>query len=67
VTYVTHYKLMASERLYSSQSKIAFPSQERLSAQIGAAGLVVQQWLGDWLGSPYCSTSPEIIPIGTPR
>jgi SAM-dependent methyltransferase len=67
VTYGTHYKLMADDRLYSSRSKIAFASQDRLSAQILSAGLVVQQWLGDWLGSPYCSTSPEIIPIGTVR
>jgi SAM-dependent methyltransferase len=64
VTYGTHYKPMANDRLHSSRSQIAFPSQEKLSAQIAAAGLVVRQWLGDWLGSPYCSTSPEIIPIG---
>jgi len=64
VTYGTHYKPMANDLLYSSQSKIAFASQEKLSAQIAAAGLVVRQWVGDWLGSPYCSTSPEIIAIG---
>lgn len=67
VTYGTHYKLMADDRLHSSRSKIAFVSQEQLSAQIGAAGLAVRQWLGDWLGSPYCPTSPEIIAIGTAR
>ena len=64
VSYDTCYEVTADERLHSSRSKIAFPSQEKLSAQIAAAGLVVRQWLGDWLGSPYCSTSPEIIPIG---
>lgn len=67
VTYGTYYKPMASDRLHWSRSKIAFPSQEQLSTQIVAAGLTVQQWLGDWLGSSYCSASPEIIPIGTAR
>jgi len=63
VTYGTFYKL-ADERLYSSQSKIAFPSQERISALIHDAGLAVDQWLGDWSGTPFSSTSPEIIPVG---
>jgi SAM-dependent methyltransferase len=67
VTYGTYYQPTTSDRLHSSRSQIAFASQEWLAAQIVAAGLVVQQWLGDWLGSPYGSTSPEIIPLGTAR
>ena len=63
VTYGTFYKL-ADGRLYSSQSKIAFPSQERLVSLIDAAGLTVERWLGDWSGTPFSLTSPEIIPIG---
>jgi len=63
VTYGTFYKL-ADDRLYSSQSKIAFPSQERLASLIDAAGLTVERWLGDWSGTPLSSGSPEIIPIG---
>jgi ubiquinone/menaquinone biosynthesis C-methylase UbiE len=63
VTYGTFYKL-ADERVHSSQSRIAFPSQERLASLIDAAGLTVERWLGDWSGTPFSSTSPEIIPIG---
>ena len=63
VTYGTFYKL-ADDRLYSSQSKIAFPSQRHLSALIHDAGLTVDQWLGDWSGTPFSPASPEIIPVG---
>jgi ubiquinone/menaquinone biosynthesis C-methylase UbiE len=66
VTYGTFYKL-ADGRLYSSQSKIGFPSQERLASLIDAAGLTVERWLGDWSGTPFSSASPEIIPIGMLR
>ncbi|CAN5354258.1 class I SAM-dependent methyltransferase [soil metagenome] len=64
VTYGTFYK-RADGRLHSSQSKIAFPSQERILASIHDAGLAVEQWLGDWSGTPFSPASPEIIPIGT--
>jgi len=64
VTYGTFYKL-PDGRLHSSQSKIAFPSQERLASLIDAAGLTVERWLGDWSATPFASTSPEIIPVGT--
>jgi len=64
VTYGTFYKL-ADDRLFSSQSKIAFPSRERLASLIDAGGLTAEQWLGDWSGTPFSPTSPEIIPVGT--
>jgi SAM-dependent methyltransferase len=67
VTYATHYKLPSNDLPYSAQSKIAFPSQERLASLIDAAGLTVDRWLGDWSGSPFSSASPEIIPIGMSR
>lgn len=63
VTYGTFYK-QADDRLHSSQSKIAFASQERIASLIGEAGLAVERWLGDWSGTPYAPGSPEIIPIG---
>ncbi len=63
VTYGTFYKL-ADGRQHSSQSRIAFPSQQRIAAAIGAAGLFVDRWLGDWSGTSYAPASPEIIPIG---
>lgn len=63
VTYGTFYEL-ADGRLLSSQSKIAFPSQERIASLIDAAGLTVERWLGDWSGTPFSSDSPEVIPVG---
>ncbi len=67
VTYGTYYKLPSNDRPYSAQSKIAFPSQERLASLIDAAGLAVERWLGDWSGSPCSPDSHEIIPIGMLR
>ncbi len=64
VTYATYYKVMADDRLYSSQSKIAFPSHAQLASLMPACGLVVQRWLGDWSGTAYATSSPEIIPVG---
>jgi len=64
VTYGTHYKTTANDRLYSSRSRIAFPSQELLSSLIHSEGLAVQEWLGDWCGAPYSPMAPQIIPLG---
>jgi ubiquinone/menaquinone biosynthesis C-methylase UbiE len=63
VTYGTFYK-QADDCLHSSQSKIAFASQEQLASLIDEAGLAVERWLGDWSGTPYAPGSPEIIPVG---
>jgi SAM-dependent methyltransferase len=67
VSYDTFYRVVADDRRFSSQSKIAFPSRERIASQIEQAGLVVSQWLGDWTGTRYSQSSPEIIPVGALR
>jgi ubiquinone/menaquinone biosynthesis C-methylase UbiE len=67
VTYGTYYKIVANDRLYSSQSEIAFPSQEQLSSLISEADLAVQEWLGDWSGAPYTPMTRQIIPVGRLR
>jgi SAM-dependent methyltransferase len=64
VTYQTCYEIVADGRVYSSVSKIAFPSREELALGIDEAGLTVDTWLGDWEGRPCTPTAPEIIPIG---
>ncbi len=64
VTYGSYYKIVADDRLYSSQSKIAFPSQEQISSLVDGANLAVQEWLGDWSGAPYTSMARQIIPVG---
>ena len=64
VTYGTCYKMTANDRTYSSQSRIAFPTQAQIASLLPAAGLTVQQWLGNWSGVPYGPMTPEIIPVG---
>ena len=67
VTYRTHYEIAESAQSFSAESKIAFPTKESLSEMMADAGLVVEEWLGSWLGEPCTATSPEIIPIGRRR
>lgn len=67
VEYDTFYRVAADERVYSAQSKIAFPLYEDLVSMMDEAGLVVEQWLGGWDGRPFEATAPEIIPIGRRR
>jgi SAM-dependent methyltransferase len=67
VTYETHYEVLASGRRFSAKSDISFPTKEALAEMLDGAGLIVEEWLGDWLGGAYRRTSPEIIPIGRLR
>jgi SAM-dependent methyltransferase len=64
VTYWTFYEIAATQRTLSAESRIAFPTKDALEAMFSNAGLVAEQWLGDWHGAPYAKNSPEIIPIG---
>lgn len=61
--YDTFYDLAGGRRLHA-EARIAFIDQETLAAEITAAGLVVERWLGGWDGRPIAATAPEIIPIG---
>ena len=62
-TYETHYRIVGG-RIFSTRSRIAFPSRDEVSDAIGKAGLRAERWLGDWFGAPWHPTAPEIIPIG---
>jgi hypothetical protein len=64
VTYWTHYRVQATGKHLSAESKIAFPSKAELERQIADAGLQVEQWFGDWHGATYGDAMPEIIPVG---
>lgn len=66
-TYETHYEVLSGGRRFFAASKIAFPTKESLAAMLEDAGLAVEQWLGDWHGTPLDPASPEIIPIGRLR
>jgi len=67
VTYSTFYEIPRGKPTLGAESKIAFPQKEELAEMLGEAGLLAEQWLGDWDGAPYVATSPEIIPIGRLR
>lgn len=65
VTYWTHYRVTASGKTLSAESRIRFTPQESLAALLDDAGLAADTWLGDWQGNPYTPRAPEIIPIGS--
>ncbi|RUX25107.1 methyltransferase domain-containing protein [Mesorhizobium sp. M7A.F.Ca.US.011.01.1.1] len=67
VTYSTFYEIPGGRQVLGAESKIAFPAKDDLAAMLDEAGLLVEQWLGDWQGEAYVDTSPEIIPIGRLR
>lgn len=67
VTYGTSYEVLASGRRLSAKSKIAFPTKDALDEMLDAAGLHVEEWLGDWSGRAYSRMSPEMIPVGRLR
>ena len=64
VTYETHYQILESGRTFSASSKIRFTAREELAAMLEEVGLAVDQWLGDWTGEAWESTSRKIIPLG---
>lgn len=67
VTYRTHYRIVESGESFSAASEIRFTPRKRVAAMLDAAGLEVDEWLGDWPGGPCEPSSPEIIPIGRLR
>ncbi|UVK42190.1 class I SAM-dependent methyltransferase [Mesorhizobium sp. AR07] len=67
VTCSTFYEIPGGRSVLGAESKIAFPEKEDLAGMLDEAGLLAEQWLGDWDGEPYVATSPEIIPIGRLR
>ncbi|MBB1248241.1 class I SAM-dependent methyltransferase [Rhizobium sp. G21] len=63
VCYETAYRLASGETL-SSRSSIRFIDQAHLAGLIARAGLVIDVWLGDWIGAPFEPGCKEIIPLG---
>ena len=61
------YPIIADGPVHFSQSQIAFPSRDKPSLLIEAAGLEVERWMGDWSGAPWSPQAAEIIPLGRLR
>ena len=64
VTYQSIYRVNATGRCHSAESRIKFTDRDRLAALMDESGLLVDRWLGDWTGGDYDPASPEIIPLG---
>jgi SAM-dependent methyltransferase len=64
VTYQTFYRIKSSGQILSAASRIRFAPQDVIARHIEEAGLVVDQWLGDWQGGAGHEQAKEIIPIG---
>jgi ubiquinone/menaquinone biosynthesis C-methylase UbiE len=64
LTYENGYRVLSTGQTFSASAQIRYTPREKLAALIEAAGLVVENWLGDWDGSPYHPDVREIIPVG---
>ena len=67
VTYETHYRVIETGQVFSASSQLRFTARDDLAAMLDEAGLVVDDWLGDWAGGPCGPVSKEIIPVGRLR
>ena len=61
VGFTTTFTRSGWERPQRSRSTLRFLGREALSAFLAEAGLVVEECLGDWDGSPFTPAAPEII------
>lgn len=64
LSYANGYRRIDGDKTFAASAQIRYTPQAELAQRIAAAGLVVDQWLGDWLGNPYDQDASEIIPIG---
>lgn len=64
VTYQSFYRIAATGQTLSAPSRIRFAPKDVIARYIAEAGLVVDQWLGDWQGGPWHENAKEIIPVG---
>jgi SAM-dependent methyltransferase len=64
LSYSNSYRVEKTGAVHSASAQIRYTGRDDLSDRLGAAGLAVDTWLGDWQGNPYRATSKEIVPIG---
>jgi SAM-dependent methyltransferase len=61
---VEHYRILASGKRLRSDFRLRFSTQSALADAITAAGLVVENWFGDWDRRPFAGNGREIIVVG---
>lgn len=64
LTYENGYRVLETGKDYSAIAKIRYTPKDKLAEMIVEAGLVVDEWLGDWHGAAWTPNSKEIIPVG---
>ncbi|MDH4440350.1 MAG: class I SAM-dependent methyltransferase [Rhizobium sp.] len=63
VTFDAVFTLLETSEQRVSQSRLRFADRETIARLLAETGFETVVWLGDFDGSPYSETSPEIIPI----
>ena len=63
VSYDTVYEVDGGHR-WQATSRIRFATKDNIQHAICNAGLVVDQWLGDWQGGGFTEQSAEMIALG---
>jgi SAM-dependent methyltransferase len=64
LTYVNGYRVLATGKEYSATAQIRYTPRDALAALVAEAGLAVDEWFGDWLGTPMTPDAKEIVPLG---
>ena len=64
LTYTNTYRVQRTGETNIASAQIRYTPYAELAARIAAAGLVVDQWFGDWHGTPYHPAAKDIIPLG---
>jgi SAM-dependent methyltransferase len=64
LTYQTGYDVLQTGQSFSQMAQILYTPKDELASMIAEAGLVVEEWLGDWDGNSFHQNAREIIPIG---
>ncbi|MGR3662767.1 MAG: class I SAM-dependent methyltransferase [Paracoccaceae bacterium] len=64
LSYENGYRVLATGEVFNATAQIKYTSKVVIAEMIQAAGLVVENWMGDWQGAPFEPESREIIPVG---
>jgi hypothetical protein len=64
ITFETHFGFAEQDTVITT-STLRFMPQEEIAARLNAAGFQRVKWIGDYDGSRYARTSPEIIVVAS--
>ncbi|MHA1565150.1 MAG: class I SAM-dependent methyltransferase [Alphaproteobacteria bacterium] len=64
LSYTNSFLVQKTGKVHSASAKIAYTPREELADLLAEAGLAVDTWFGDWLGTPYDPEAKDMIPVG---